>query len=365
MDTGPISLARTLLGVLIALITSIAIVHLQAASPLKVPEKLSGFKDVAKLSDDEIARLNAGQPVTKLLDAAVDYEVAVFGAQWIDAPPHDYVQVIEDIEQFEKGQSFQVTKRISDPPLLEDFAGLNLSNEDVADLQTCRVGNCKLKMGKDGIARFHSEIQWSKPTAIEDARALFRQLALEYVIAYQQGGNAQLAVYQDKHQPTFVAREFAGIVDEMSMLLRYEPSLRQYLIEYPNAQLSNGKSFFYWQQVQFGLKPTVRINHVAISETADQTVIASKLLYADHYFRAALELQVLIPDSSRGLGFWLVTVKRLRSDGLGGSRGGYDSPSNRERCRGRTNRSVAGNKGQVGTRQTNGGPGCRQSSRRL
>ena len=126
MDTGPISLARTLLGVLIALITSIAIVHLQAASPLKVPEKLSGFKEVATLSDDEIAKLNAGQPVTKLLDATVDYEIAVLGAQWIDAPPHDYVQVIEDIEQFERGQSFQVTKRISDPPLLEDFAGLNL-----------------------------------------------------------------------------------------------------------------------------------------------------------------------------------------------------------------------------------------------
>ena len=203
---------------------------------------------------------------------------------------------------------------------------MNLRNEDVADLQTCRVGNCKLKMSKDDIARFRREIQWSKPTAIEDARALFRQLALEYVIAYQQGGNAQLAVYQDKHQPTSVAREFAGIVDEMSMLLRYEPSLRQYLIEYPNAQLSNGTSFLYWQQVQFGLKPTVRINHVAISETADTTVIASKLLYADHYFRAALELQVLIPDSSRGIGFWLVTVKRLRSDGLGGSRGGMIRP---------------------------------------
>ena len=115
MDTGPIRLARTLLGVLVVLITSIAIVHQQAASPLKVSEKLSGFKDVGTLSDDEIARLNAGQPVTKLLGATVDYEVAVFGAQWIDAPPHDYVQVIEDIEQFEKGESFQVTKRISDP----------------------------------------------------------------------------------------------------------------------------------------------------------------------------------------------------------------------------------------------------------
>ena len=112
---------------LIGLITSTAIVHRPAASPLKVPEKLSGLKVLAVLSDDEISRLKAGQPVTKLLDATVDYEVAVFGAEWIDAPAHDYVQAIEDIEQFEKGGSFQVTKRISDPPVLEDFAALNLT----------------------------------------------------------------------------------------------------------------------------------------------------------------------------------------------------------------------------------------------
>jgi hypothetical protein len=326
MDTNPNSLAKTLVIVLIGLITSIVIVHREAASPLKVPEKLSGLTAMAMLSEDEIERLTAGEPVTKLLDATVDYEVAVFGAEWIDAPTHDYVRAIEDIEQFEKGGSFQVTKRISDPPVLEDFTALNFTKEDMDDLKTCRVGNCKMKMAKDGIARFHKEIKWSKPNSINDAEALFRQLALESVMAYQRGGNAELAVYQDKHRPMSVAREFAAIVDEMSMLLQYQPSLRQYLLEYPNAQLSNGTSFFYWQQVQFGLKPTVRINHVAISETADNTVIASKLLYADHYFRAALELQALIPDPSRGPGFWLVTVKRLRSDGLDGSTGDMIRP---------------------------------------
>jgi len=95
------------------------------------------------------------------------------------------------------------------------------------------------------------------------------------------------------------------------------------LLEYPKARLSKGSAFFYWQQVEFGLKPTIRVNHVAISEEAENTIIASKLLYASHYFRAALELQILVPDSSRGPGFWLVTVKRLRSDGLSGTTGQF------------------------------------------
>lgn len=38
-----------------------------------------------------------------------------------------------------------------------------------------------------------------------------------------------------------------------------------------------------------------------------------------HYFRTALELRSLIPDRSRGNGFWLVTVNRSRPDGLDGA----------------------------------------------
>jgi hypothetical protein len=56
-------------------------------------------------------------------------------------------------------------------------------------------------------------------------------------------------------------------------------------------------------------------------ETADSTVVASKMLYASHYFWAALELRVLLPDAARGRGFWLVTISRSRSDGLSGFTG--------------------------------------------
>jgi hypothetical protein len=77
----------------------------------------------------------------------------------------------------------------------------------------------------------------------------------------------------------------------------------------------------YWQEAKFGLKPTIRINHVAIQEGGDAIVVASKLLYASHYFWTALELRVLVPDPSRGVGFWFVSVSRSRSDGLSGFTG--------------------------------------------
>ena len=46
-----------------------------------------------------------------------------------------------------------------------------------------------------------------------------------------------------------------------------------------------------------------------IQEGAEETVVASKMLYAGHYFWTGLELRVLIPDPSRTPGFWFVNVQ--------------------------------------------------------
>ena len=57
---------------------------------------------------------------------------------------------------------------------------------------------------------------------------------------------------------------------------------------------------------------------MAIQENQDATIVAAKQLYSSHYFWTALELRALVPDPSRGQGFWFVTVGRSRSDGLSG-----------------------------------------------
>jgi len=45
------------------------------------------------------------------------------------------------------------------------------------------------------------------------------------------------------------------------------------------------------------------------------------MIYASHYFWTGIELRALVPDASRGNGFWFVTVNRSRSDGLSGFTG--------------------------------------------
>jgi hypothetical protein len=288
----------------------------------KLPGELGEYiaRDV-KLSPAEQERLLRGEPVTKLLDADGSKEVAIFGAVWIKAPVARYVSAVKDIEQFEKGGNFLVTKRISNPPRLDDFARFTLPADDVDDLKSCKVGSCDLKLGEPALVRMRKEVDWSKPTAKADVERLARQLALEYVNGYLQGGNKELATYRDSSRPTFVAQEFSTMVDHMPALTEYLPELKRYLLDYPTVTLPNSDSFLYWQEATFGLKPTIRINHFTVVEQPSNVAIVSKMLYATHYFWTAIELRVLVPDSPRGEGFWFASVSQSRSDGLSGFTG--------------------------------------------
>ncbi len=294
---------------------------MQTAAPA-FPGTLDAYlASVVKLDRDERRRLADGGTVTKLLETDASKEVGVFGAVWIAAPMRRYVEAVTDIERFERGAGFRVTKRISDPPRLEDFAELRLPQEDLDDLRTCRVGSCEVKLGEPALRRFRTEIDWKAPNADAAANSLMRRLAFEYVTGYLEGGNDRLAVYRDTSRPTYVAEEFRSMVNQMPELTTFMPDMRRYLLEYPSATLPNATSLLYWQETVFGLKPTIRISHLTIREGPADTVVASKMLYASHYFWTGLELPALIPDRSRGAGFWFFTVSRSRSDGLSGFTG--------------------------------------------
>ena len=296
-----------------------AVVVAQSGQKTQLPARLDSYiTKVVKLSPEQRKQLLDGQPVTKLLDADPSTEVSVFGAVWVNAPISRYIEAVRDIEQFEKGENFRITKKISSPPRIEDFAGLKLPPDDIEELKTCRVGACELKFGAAALDQFRKEVDWSKPTATSDAEQLARRMMLSYVNGYLEGGNARLATYRDSDRPTFVGAEFKSMVDRMPSLTEYLPDLKRYLLEYPKATLPKAESFLYWQEAQFGLKPTIRMNHLTIAESATNVAVVSKMLYASHYFWTAVELRVLVPDPARGPGFWFASVNRSRSDGLSG-----------------------------------------------
>jgi hypothetical protein len=286
------------------------------------PTRLETYMtNTAKLTAMERQRLFRGEAVTRLLDADESKEVAILGAVWIDAPMRRYIEAVKDIETFERGGGFKVTRRISSPPRFEDFRELRVPDEDLQDLRRCKVGDCEVKVAASALNRFHSEINWNAPNARASAMAWLQRLAHEYATSYLKGGDAELAVYRDGARPTFVAQEFREMTGAMPELTTHMPNLRRYLLGFPKVSMPEVSSFLYWQETEFGLKPVIRLNHLAIRETAEDAVVINKMLYASHYFWTGIEIRALVPDPARGSGFWFVTVNRSRSDGLAGFTG--------------------------------------------
>ncbi len=316
--------ARFVAGVALAAVAFLRMPGASAAGGAQpaLPSPLDSFlAEEAHTSPADREALLAGNPLVKLLDADPSKEIAVLGAIWVNAPRSLYVEQVKNVEQFERGGAFRITKRISDPPRADDFAALTISDADFEDLKDCTIGDCVLKLDADGVQALRAEVDWRKPTARAEATALFRRLAFDYVNGYRAGGNARLGVHRDRERPTFVANEFRSMIERLPRLGAELPHLTRYLLDYPKATLKNATDFLYWQETQFGLRPTIRISHLVIQDGPNQTVVASKMLYASHYFWTALELRVLLPDPARGPGFWLVTVNRSRSDGLSGFTG--------------------------------------------
>src|SRR5262249_24823256 len=155
------------------------------------------------------------------------------------------------------------------------FAALALPDDDFQDLQSCKVGDCELKLSGETLARVRKAVDWRASDAKRQVERLLRQIAVDSVNAYRAGGNSRLAVYRDRANATFVAKEFVEMIDHMPELTAYLPEMRQYLLEYPKPTSRPTTSFIYWQEADFGLKPTIRINHVAVQENPHPPILAS------------------------------------------------------------------------------------------
>ena len=210
---------------------------------------------------------------------------------------------------------------------------MTLPAKDVTALATCRPGDCDVKLSAAAMTRFRDQVKWSSPSATLQANEVFRAMILELVRAYQAKGNAALGTYNDGREPLLVAEQVHALLTSGNRLPLPVPELMAYLEEYPRNRPAGAEDFFYWSVVNFGLQPTVRVNHVIIYPLAARPsgvshVIAIKQLYASHYFHSTLELRILVDDDRRAdpHGFYLISLTRSRSDGTTGLKGSLLRP---------------------------------------
>jgi hypothetical protein len=319
---------KNLLTVILVLIAlwPLGIGETRAIDQASEPDKF--FRDFVGLKDDQIREIREGKAVAKILDSPTADQVFVFGSVFVNSTPERYLKFASDIDGLRKLPSYLAVGKFSDPPQLADLEGFTLDAEDFKKLKDCKPGHCEVQLPIEAMEEFQRSVNWSAADATEQANHLAKKMALQALLDYKQGGNAALGVYRDKNHPAAVAETFASLISRSKALPVYLPELHEYLLDYPKADASGIDSQFYWEKVNFGLKPTLRMVQAVVyqgkSPAEPAYAVAVKQLYASHYFESALDLTVCVKDtqSPGHNGFYLITLKGSQQAGLTGLKGG-------------------------------------------
>ena len=277
------------------------------------------------LTPQQVAAVDAGRPVAKVLSWGERSEVYVFGAVHITGSPATYLKSARDIKRLAGAEGYLGIGEFPATPIATDLSGLVLEPDDIKALKDCKEGDCDVQLPSASIQAFRESVRWDQPDAADQVNRLAREMVTNLIREYRKGGNATLGDYRDKKHPSRVSEQFEKMVGRATALPGVMPELKQYLLRYPEANLPGADSFMYWERVDFGMKPTVRVNHAVIynvkAQGLDVGVVAIKQLYASHYFHTALDLSVSVAGASVPGGFYLLTLKGSEQDGLTGVKG--------------------------------------------
>jgi hypothetical protein len=316
------------LAVAVALLTLIfAGVAPGYSDPDPDPNLQSFLRQSIGLSDDDIAAIRGGKPVAKAMDSRSPAEVFLFGAVYIHAAPEAYYRFARDLNQMRRLPFIQDLQVLSNPPQLSDFKNFSFDDDDVQALKSCQPGDCAIQLPANTIQELQRSINWSAADVDSQVNQFLQKTALARVLAYQRGGDQVLGTYNDKPDPTEVAKQFAYMLSYVKIFPGRLPAFYQYLLSFPRAKPTNVENVFYWSRVKFGLKPTLRVVQ-AVSmrgKPGDEVAyaIAEKQLYSSHYFETAIDLNFCVPghNDPAGPGFYLLVVMGSEQAGLTGVTG--------------------------------------------
>jgi hypothetical protein len=278
------------------------------------------------LTPQQVAAVDAGRPVAKVLSWGELSEVYVFGAVRVTGSPATYLKSARNIKRLAGAEGYLgIGELPATSTATTDLSGLVLEPDDIKALKDCQEGDCDVQLPSSSIKQFRESVSWNRPDAADQVNRLAREMVKNLIREYRKGGNATLGDYRDKKNPSRVSEQFEKMVDRATALPNVMPELKRYLLRYPDADLPGADSFMYWERVDFGMKPTIRVNHAVIynvkARGLEVGVVAIKQLYASHYFHTALDLTVCVVDPSKPGGFYLLTLKGSEQDGLTGFKG--------------------------------------------
>jgi hypothetical protein len=281
------------------------------------------LREKATFDETEFAAVKQGQTVVKLLPVLDKREVAVCGLVSLQAPAEEFLQSFRENMTRKNNPAVLEIGSFSNLPTLDDLQALTIETRDIEDLKECVVGDCQLKLSAAMIERFRKEVNWQTPDYQLRATQLLKQLLLDYVQDYLARGDSALIEYNDKPKGVRLAEEQRSLMAASGYVNDVHTDLPQYLKGFPRPGLRLVENAIVWSKIKFGLKPVIAINHIMIYKREQgpglQVLIASKQIYANHYFNSSLALTAFVNIPGASPESYLVYENRSRADGLEGA----------------------------------------------
>ncbi|HEX6043714.1 MAG TPA: hypothetical protein VFZ22_04440 [Pyrinomonadaceae bacterium] len=273
------------------------------------------LQEKAALDAGDFAALEQGQTIVKLAPITDKREVAVCGLVSLRSSADQFLQSYLDGMTRKNDRTVLEAGRFGTAPAVADLQQLTVEAEDIEDLKQCVVGDCQLKLSANMIERFRREVNWDAPDYQVKASELMKRMLVEYVGDYRKRGNAALIEYNDKRDEVRLADEHQA--------LNTAPGYLNDLLRYSQSAMRLVEDAIVWSKIKFGLKPVLVINHIKVyrdvREYGPQVLVASKQIYANHYFNSSLALTGFVTVPGANQAAYLVYENRSRTDGLQGA----------------------------------------------
>jgi hypothetical protein len=305
------SSAATLRGVALALATPLLASAQSPNAPASYVPLLAWAGGISAADQSAVDR---GESVVLPLHTTDRDEVAVIGVVAIDVPTNSYVNLARQLRELPGGPTRTAAHVLSDPPVLSDFAALSMDREDAANAARCEPLHCALKL-PSGLMSAISGSAASSPAGPR-TDALFKQWLLQLVSQYRERGDAALPVYDDTRPEERSMDGARQLLAEDQPFVASAPALASSLSG-PSSVPGVTSTFFWCIEQHEKLKPVISVmqRSTALPATAhDPTFIATKQLYANHYFDAFLDVAAVTERSDDEPGTYVVLVRRVRFD---------------------------------------------------
>jgi len=271
------------------------------------------LRAVAGFSPADLAQLDRGEPLARVLDTD-KREVAVVGAVRITASQARLFERYRDISSLKSGVVLEVG-RLGSPPPPADLRGLDFEDYDLETIRVCKPGDCGVRLSTTNMERFARDVNWTAPDWREQAADLWRRLLAADTAAYV--ANGTLGDYRNKAIPLDVAQEFNAIFESSRYFEAISPEFLGYLKRFPSVSLQGAENILYWSKDDIN-RPVTRVTHLVLYPAPPGAgrpgLIATKQIYAAHYFDAGLGLTCAFDDGASG--FYMLSVNRVRTRSL-------------------------------------------------